>query len=353
MGIRRRLHIQKVKFMSSAQHKTFLWNYQSPWWLPSGHLQTIWASRVAGGSWQKKQVSYVRERWSTPDHDFIDVDIQYAQHALGTIPEDAAPWLVLFHGLEGSSQSPYARAFAEVAQQTGWHFAVPHFRGCSGEINRAPRAYHSGDYPEVDWILQRLRQRSKSALRAVGISLGGNALLRWAQMSGLGASQTAKSVCAVCAPLDLMACGLALGQGINRYIYTRVFLATMKPKAWAKIQQYPGLFDYDAVVNAQTLYEFDDAFTAPLHGFKGVEDYWRTSSSRPALNEIQIPALLINARNDPFVPASTLPQRHEVPEHIELWQPNTGGHVGFTHGSAPGNGLAMPTAVVRWLGQLE
>ena len=289
--------------MSLTASITHEWDYQAPWWLPNGHLQTIWASKVTGASWKSKPTHYVRERWTTPDSDFIDVDIQYAHHSQGPLPENSAPWLVLFHGLEGSSSSPYARAFAEIAHLLGWHFVVPHFRGCSGDINLLPRAYHSGDHQEIDWILKRLQNRSQGALRVVGISLGGNALLRWAQTAGNYASTLARSVCAICAPLDLMACGQALGQGINRLIYTRIFLKTMKPKALQKLQQYPGLFDYEKILRAQTLYEFDDIFTAPLHGFKGVEDYWRQASALPALGDIQIPALIVNARNDPFVPA--------------------------------------------------
>ncbi len=325
------------------------WTYRAPLWLPGGHLQTIWASRVAKAVPEQATVpAYVRERWPTPDGDFIDVDIQYAHHNGQVLAENAAPWLVLFHGLEGHSLSPYARAFAWVAYQKGWHFAVPHFRGCSGEINHAPRAYHSGDHEELHWILQRLRQRAQSALRIAGISLGGNALLRWAQAAGHSAQATASAVCAVCAPMDLMVCGQALGQGLNRHIYTRVFLATMKPKALAKLQQFPRLFERDALVRAKTLYEFDDVFTAPLHGFKGVEDYWRRASSLPALNDIQIPALVIHARNDPFVPAASIPKPEGLNSHICLWQPRCGGHVGFTSGKAPGHGLAMPQAVMRW-----
>ena len=153
-------------------------------------------------------------------------------------PAAAAPaqHLVLFHGLEGSSQSQYAQAFASEAQRRGWAFSVPHFRGCSGELNRAPRAYHSGDFEEIGWILQRLRQRSAAPLRVVGISLGGNALLRWAQEAGATAAATAAAVAAVCSPIDLAASGAAIDRGFNWLVYSRMFLASMKPKALAKWQ---------------------------------------------------------------------------------------------------------------------
>ena len=147
-------------------------NYRAPRWLPGGHVQTIWPPMASRRTFGPLPV-YQRERWSTPDSDFIDVDLCPAQ-----APD--APWLVLFHGLEGHSGSQYAQAFAEAAREQGWSYAVPHFRGCSGEINLAPRAYHSGDFEEIGWVLGRLRERSHLPLRAVGISLGGNALLRWA-----------------------------------------------------------------------------------------------------------------------------------------------------------------------------
>ena len=188
--------------------------YTAPAWLPGGNLQTIWAAtrarRHAGDA-----PRFERERWATPDGDFIDVDHLASQPALAA----QAPHLVLFHGLEGSSQSQYAQAFASVARARGWAFSVPHFRGCSGELNHAPRAYHSGDFEEIAWILQRLRQRSAAPLRVVGVSLGGNALLRWAQEAGDTAAATAAAVAAVSSPIDLAASGAAIDRGFNWLVY--------------------------------------------------------------------------------------------------------------------------------------
>ena len=315
-------------------------SYRAPWWLPGGNLQTIWAGRLTPlpalgpGFWQ-------RERWATPDGDFVDVD----QHAAAP----GAPLLVMFHGLEGSSSGHYAVAMAHAAVQRGWAFAVPHFRGCSGELNRGPRAYHSGDFEEVGWILARLRAQHGGALFAVGISLGGNALLRWAQEAGSTAALTAQAVAAVSAPLDLAAAGQAIGRGFNRLAYTRMFLASMKPKALAKWQQHPGLFDRERVRQARTLFEFDDAFTAPVHGFKGTHDYWARASSKPHLHRIQIPALVVNAGNDPFVPGASLPGHHQVGKNVTLWQPRHGGHVGFPSGRFPGHLMTLPEQVLGWL----
>ena len=316
-------------------------HYRAPAWLPGGHAQTIWPALVSR-RFSGAAPHYTRERWSTPDGDFIDVDIQAAA-------QPDARWLVMFHGLEGSSRSPYAEGFAREAARAGWHFAVPHFRGCSGEINLAPRAYHSGDYEEVGWILERVRARASAPLVAAGVSLGGNALLRWAEEAGDTASRTAAAVTAVCSPIDLAAGGHAIGRGLNRLVYTPMFLRTMKPRALAKWAQHPGLFDRERLLAARDLYEFDNVFTAPLHGFRDTEDYWARASAKPHLPQIRIPALVLNARNDPFVPASSLPTAHEVGRRVTLWQTAHGGHVGFPAGAPPGHVQAMPRTVLDWL----
>jgi predicted alpha/beta-fold hydrolase len=300
-------------------------------------------------------VVYRRERWPTPDGDFIDVDFQAGDQsamytAAGKLHKDT-PLLVLFHGLEGSSRSHYAMAFAEFARQMDWAFAVPHFRGCSGEINQAPRAYHSGDFEEVHWVLQRLRQHSHRKLVAVGVSLGGNALLRWAEEMGTAASQLVSAVVSVSAPVDLTASGQAMGQGFNRWTYNRMFLRTMKPKALQKLTQYPGLFDANTLMAARSLYDFDNVFTAKLHGFKDTADYWQRASAKPHLARIQAPTLVVNALNDPFVPAHSLPLQSAVGQHVSLWQPRDGGHVGFAQAPWPGHIRALPQAVGAWLAQ--
>jgi hypothetical protein len=291
-----------------------------------------------------------RERWDTPDGDFIDLD--WLAHP-GGAPAPGAPLLVLFHGLEGSSRSHYAEAFAGWARAHALACVVPHFRGCSGAINRAARAYHSGDHQEIGWVLARLRagQRTRGGgpLLAVGVSLGGNALLRWAGEAGPQAAASADAVAAVCAPLDLSASGHAIGRGFNRQVYTRMFLRSMKPKALAKLAQHPGLFDARRLAAARDLHAFDDVFTAPLHGFAGVEDYWRRASAKPHLAAIRIPALALNARNDPFVPAHSLPRPGEAGPCVTLWQPAEGGHVGFPQGAPPGHVLWLPRAVGGWL----
>jgi predicted alpha/beta-fold hydrolase len=323
-------------------------SHRAPWWLPGGHLQTIWPSLFSRAT-VGDEPTFRRERWTTPDDDFIDVD--FLADPLDVHAESATrPLLVLFHGLEGSSRSGYAKAFACLAREQGWSYAVPHFRGCSGELNLAPRAYHSGDYEEVEWILQRMAQRRGGPVLAVGISLGGNMLLRWAEESGASAASKALAVAAVCSPIDMAAGGHAIGRGFGLYTYTRMFLGTMKPKALAKLRQHPGLFDERRLRAARTLYEFDNVFTAPLHGFRDTDDYWTKASAKPKLSDIRIPALVLNALNDPFVPGKSLPRQSEVGANVTLWQPQHGGHVGFADGKLPpGTAMKMPTSVFGWL----
>ena len=321
--------------------------YRAPRWMPGegplgGHAQTIWPALISR-RFRGPPPAFRRERWDTPDGDFIDVDFAGDDRAV--------PLLVLFHGLEGSSASHYAQAFAHQARALGWRYAVPHFRGCSGELNRAPRAYHSGDFEEIGWILQRLRAAHAGPMAAVGVSLGGNALLRWAEEAGGTAAAVVRAVAAVSSPIDLSASGHAIGRGFNRRVYTRMFLRSMVPKALRKLDQHPGLFSRERLLAARDLYDFDNVFTAPLHGFRDTDDYWARGSAKPQLARIRVPALVLNARNDPFVPAACLPRAGEVGPHVTLWQPGHGGHVGFPGGRWPGHVLTLPERVTGWIAQ--
>ena len=339
--------------------------YSAPRWLfgagaLGGNAQTIWPA-LYGKRFHGPAPRFERTRLHTPDADFIDFD--WLVHTDPTNPKPEAPsapnapLLVLFHGLEGSSGSHYAQAFAHWARQRGWAFVVPHFRGCSGELNWAPRAYHSGDFEEIGWMLAQCRARhalthhttKKTPMLAVGVSLGGNALLRWAQEAGESASQTVSAVAAVSSPIDLAAGGHAIGRGFNRQVYTRMFLRSMVPKALKKLQQHPGLFSGERMQAARNLYDFDNVFTAPVHGFKDTDDYWKRGSAQPHLAQIRIPALVLNARNDPFVPGESLPNVSEVGAHVTLWQPPHGGHVGFPSGKFPGHVMGLPERVMGWM----
>ena len=307
-------------------------HYRAPAWLPGGHLQTIYPATCT----PKPPVAYRRERWTSSDGDFVDVDFVDGQ--------PGKPLVVLFHGLEGSSASHYARSLMAALQARGWSGAVPHFRGCSGEPNLTPRFYHSGDANEVDWIVRRLHARAPGPLFAAGVSLGGNALLRWLGESGQGAGIVA-AACAVSAPLDLAQGGKALGSGFNR-LYTRMFLQTLKPKCLAKLERYPGLFDRDALLNARDLYAFDNVVTAPLHGYRDTDDYWDRASARHVLHEITVPTLVLNARNDPFLPGAHLPV--SASRMVTLDYPDEGGPVGFPVGPFPGRIDWLPRKILHF-----
>ncbi len=324
-------------------------SYRAPWWLPGGHLQTLYAVLLA----PRPRVSYRRERWETPDGDFIDLDwvreIGDRPQSPGSAadPDGGVPLVVLFHGLEGCSTSQYAHALMAHVRDTGWRGVVIHFRGCGGEPNRLPRAYHSGDSDEIDWILRRINAARSIAPYVVGVSLGGNALLKWLGERGAEAQSLASAAAAVSAPVDLMSTGDALGGGFNM-IYTRAFLRTLKRKSLAKLEHHPGIYDGPRVRRARTLREFDDVVTAPLHGFRDTDDYWTRASSKPWLRRIAVRTLLVNARNDPFLPSSALPASDEVSAAVTLEFPPDGGHVGFVSGPLPGHLHWLPQRIIRF-----
>ncbi|WP_254074256.1 YheT family hydrolase [Burkholderia sp. S171] len=364
------------------------WLYRAPRWLPTAHAQTIVPALFA----QRPAVKYRRERWTTPDGDFIELDwLAYdadgeghnCVHSSATTvasqpasrepgnaaatsfdesaalhegvghdtaaprganppPDPGAPLFVLFHGLEGSSDSHYARVLMAEAKARGWFGVVPHFRSCGGSMNLLPRFYHLADSAEVDWVLRRLKAQHPGPVIAAGVSLGGNVLLRWLCEQEQDAAAILDAAAAISAPLDVHAGGHAISQGFGM-IYTRNFLKTLKHKALAKLDQYPGLFDRDAMLAARTMHAFDNAVTAPLHGFRDTEDYWTRATTRPYLPRIAIPTLLLNARNDPFLPGRVLPSAAEVSAAVTLDQPAHGGHVGFMTGPFPGR--------IDWLSQ--
>jgi predicted alpha/beta-fold hydrolase len=261
--------------------------------------------------------------------------------------------VVLFHGLEGNSRSHYALAVMAHLSAIGWRGVVPHFRGCSGEPNRRPRAYHSGDYTEVAWMLETIRGLvPDTPLFAVGVSLGGSALLNWLGREEHRAARIVAAAAAVSAPLDLTAAGIAIEQGLNR-IYSRHFRATLVPKAMAMARQFPGTLDAAAIACVDSMYGFDDVVTAPLHGFTGTDDYWQRASSKPWLKAVTVPTLVLNARNDPFIPASSLPTRSEAGAATTLEQPDDGGHAGFPEQRFPGRLDWLPRRLVTYFSEVR
>jgi predicted alpha/beta-fold hydrolase len=306
--------------------------YEAPIWLPGGDLQTLWAVVLP-----RPRVDYQRRRWELADGDFIDLDWQEG-------PADQ-PLVVLFHGLEGSSDSHYARHVMAAVRQRGWRGVVPHFRGCSGEPNRLARAYHSGDSAEIGMVLRRLASEAGGPLYALGFSLGGNALLRWLGEEGASCRRVIQAAAAVSAPLDLPLAGATLDRGFSR-IYAARFLRTLRRKALDKVDRHALSCDREALDAVTTLRAFDDLYTAPLHGYRDAEDYWRRAASKPVLRHIQVPTLLINARNDPFMPGRGLPGPDAVSAKVRPEFPAAGGHVGFVTGPFPGGYAWLPERVL-------
>jgi uncharacterized protein len=298
--------------------------YHPPRWLVGRHAQTIWPSLVT----PKPSVNYRRERWDTPDADFIDIDIVDAK--------DDAPIFVLFHGLEGSSKSAYACALMAHAKKKNWRGMVAHFRGCSGENNRLMRAYHSGDSEHIDFVLQKTHaQFPSSPIYIAGVSLGGNAMLKWLGMSGKSASYVGAAF-AISPPHDLEAGAVVLSKGFNKK-YTDNFLSTLKAKTQEKAQRFPDAIDLKAVLATKTFFDFDQLVTAPIHGFSSCYDYWRRSSCKQFLSNIAVPSTILNALNDPFQPTHALAIPKQVSKQVHLEYPAQGGHVGFLQGAIPGH----------------
>jgi predicted alpha/beta-fold hydrolase len=308
-------------------------DYRPPWYLPGRHLQTIVPTLLP---WPC--VAYERRQWTTDDGDFIDVDWAGVKNRKGLV--------VLFHGLEGNSGSRYARVLGARATADGWRYAVPHFRGCS--VPRNPRIgcctalpnlvlrnYHAGDWEEVGWMLAQLVDENEGEpVFAVGVSLGGSALLNWLARRGPAAADLVKRAVAIATPLNLLVTGGALERGFSS-LYARTFLrCCLRSKALGKLRLFEGAYDRRCVQAAATLRDFDDAVTAPVHGFADVIDYWTKASAGPLLEKVRVPTLLINARNDPFTPRHVLrgikklKAAGKVPQ-VELDFPSEGGHAGF------------------------
>jgi predicted alpha/beta-fold hydrolase len=267
------------------------------------------------------------ERWETPDNDFLDV------LRLDAAPD--RPRLFLLHGLEGTVRSHYVGGLLHMARQCGWGAEFLIFRGCSDEPNQAARFYHSGETTDLNLAIERvLAEYPQAPIVMCGVSLGGNVLLKWLGERGDDLSDRIRAAAAISVPFDLERGSRYISRGFSR-VYERHFLRTLRRKAEAKLQRYPGLFNRDALRRARTLYEFDDVVTGPVHGFEGAHDYYTRSSSLRFLAQIRRPTLLLNARDDPFLPASVLNEVAETALRnpwLSLEFTDRGGHVGFVEG---------------------
>lgn len=294
--------------------------FTPPWWLRSPHLQTLWPVLVR----RRPRLALTRERLELADGDFLDLDWS---------PGERGPLVVVFHGLEGSSRSGYARGLLRAVHARGWRGVVMHFRGCSGAPNRLARSYHSGDTADIAYFLGHLRRRfPDAAIAAVGYSLGGNALLKY--LGEVGANAVPCCAVAVSVPFDLDTCARTLERGTAR-LYQWWLLRRLLAKTRAKHRA--GLLgpQFADVHRWRTFRRFDDRVTAPVHGFEGVDDYYRRSSSRQFLTGIAIPTLVVHARDDPLMTPAVLPGPAELSPQVRLEVSTGGGHVGFVHGAHP------------------
>lgn len=299
-------------------------------WLRNRHAQTIYASLP--WSWRSKH-TLRRESLELPDGDITAVDWLTEADSL----PDAAPLLVILHGLEGSAESSYARMLMDVALERGWRSCVLHFRDCGDYRNRLPRRYHAGETNDLRFFLNKLQttreiSQNPGPLLAVGYSLGGNVLLKYLGESGTDTPLSAAT--AVSVPLDLHESAEALNIGFSR-VYQRYLLKRMKSSVTRKFDRHTAAFDWDKAMKAHTFAEFDDSVTAPLHGFTGKQDYYDRCSSLHFLKGIERPTLIINALDDPFMTPGVIPDEDRLSEQVTLEVAETGGHVGFVSGGPP------------------
>lgn len=306
----------------------------TPKWLRGGNIETLYAKSL-----QAPPPAYRRELLPNAQgngliaFDFLDSS------------QTNAPLLLHFHGLEGSSRSHYAVALMQAAQARGWNAVVAHFPSCGGVASE--RLYHSGDTPSIAHAIALMQARYEQ-IYAVGVSLGGNALAKYLGEQGRAQQPTGlQAAVAVSAPFDLSASSVAIAKGLPRLLYTPYFLSSLCKKIPA---------DYQNKKKIRSLRDFDNAYTAPLNGFRDADDYYQRCSAKPYLKDIAIPSLLINAQNDPFLLPADMPQAADISPAVSLLQPQYGGHVGFVSGTGRGHLRWLPDTIFsffNWINRHE
>lgn len=296
--------------------------FQNAWWLPGPHLQTVWPHLFRPAP----PLKYTTERLYFPDGDFVDL-------AWNRI--SSGPTVCIFHGLQGSIESKYAAGLMHFLATKNIRAVLMHFRGCSGTPNNLARSYHSGDTGDIRFFLDTLRTREPhTPLAAVGFSLGGNALLKY--LGEEGDAVHLSSAVAVSVPMVLSAAAERLQRGLSRLYQWHLLLALKEGvRAKADIVRIAGI-DLSTAEACDTFWLFDDVVTAKLHGFADVHDYYKRASSRPFLKHINIPTLILQALDDPFLTPEVIPTESELSEQVVLEISESGGHVGFVGGAIPG-----------------
>jgi predicted alpha/beta-fold hydrolase len=301
--------------------------YHPAWWIPGPHLRTLWGKFFR----RPASVSTRRERWETPDGDFVDLERLDP-------PSSERPRLLLLHGLEGSPRSHYVGGLFAEAQRRGWGMDLLVFRSCGTEPNRARRFYHSGETTDLAYVLDRLLDtHPDSPLLLAGVSLGGNVLLKFLGEQGDALTARVRGAATISVPYDLGRGSRHISRGFSR-VYERHFLRSLRRKAIAKLEHYPDLVDRDTLVSVRSLYDFDDVLTAPVHGFANADDYYTRSSAIAWIDRITLPTLLLSAADDPFLPREVLDEVRAIGRHnraLTIEFVEHGGHVGFVSGRLP------------------
>lgn len=292
-------------------------SYRAPWAFRNGHFQTIYPTlfrRVSG-------VEYRRSRIETPDDDFLDLDAS-------SVGADRVA--IVLHGLEGNSQRPYVRGMVKALSRAGWDVVAWSFRGCGGEPNRQLRFYHMGDTTDIHTVLDHVIAAGRyRGVGLVGFSMGGNVILKYLAEQGARIASTVCGAVVFSVPCDLGASARKMDLASNT-LYTLRFLVMLRRRVREKAERFPGLIDGQGLHGVRTFREFDDRYTAPIHGFQSAEDYWEKSASKPLLKHITIPTLMVNARDDPFLTPSCFPcDEARESRSLYLEMPAHGGHVGF------------------------
>jgi predicted alpha/beta-fold hydrolase len=307
--------------------------FPSPWWLPSPHLQTVWGRL----SRDRRRIAFAREVLETPDGDQLVLD-----HVDGPA---GSPRVLVLHGLEGSSNSVYVQGLLEAAARRGFRGTALNFRSCARDPadlsrmlpNRRPRLYHSGETSDLDFVARTLSAREPAApLVAVGVSLGGNVLLKW--LGEQPGQRLLAAAAALSTPYDLGASGRFLETPLGR-LYVGHFLSTLKTKARVAAERFPeaaSKMDIPRALRAASFWEFDDAANAPLHGFAGADDYYRRASSIGFLPKVTTPTLCLSAEDDPFLPPEALARaRAAASAAVDFRVTPRGGHIGWIAGPWP------------------
>lgn len=296
--------------------------FKPAWWLMNPHLQTIWPA-----VWRPevKNLLLERERIELPDGDFIDID--------WLDKRKSGPLVLILHGFEGSIESHYAKGMLASIGHAGWRGAFIHFRGCSGIPNRLPRGYHSGETNDIDYIVKVLRAREKGVVLAgVGYSLGGNVLLKW--LGETGKANPLKAAIAISVPFELHKAADKIGSGFSRF-YEWYLIKCACDRLLSKFQKTPAPIDPVLLSKIADIRDFDNKYTVPVHGFQSVDEYYTMCSSRRFLKSIEVPTLLIQSKDDPFMTAEVIPSEEELSDKVQLEVTERGGHVGFVSGRYP------------------